>query len=141
MIGVSIGIVAERTGLHPQTLREYERQGLVQPARTQGGARRYGDAEIARLIRIQQLSALGMSLTAVAYTLELEDRITRLTQRVRDLEGAQSQHTQHAPGIHDSAAQAHTQQSPGTGLVRRSMSVEIVHVPRPTRGPRWRNNG
>lgn len=141
MIGVSIGIVAERTGLHPQTLREYERQGLVRPARTQGGARRYGDAEIARLIRIQHLSAMGMSLTAVAYTLELEDTIAGLTRRVRELESSPA-HRAHYPGDRrDPALGTQPQPSPGTGLVRRSMSVEIVHVPRPTRGPRWRNNG
>lgn len=125
-IGVSIGIVAERTGLHPQTLREYERQGLVRPSRTQGGARRYGDMHISRLQRIQQLSAMGMSLTAVRYVLDLEDRISQLQVRVEQLELGQ------APP---------TTGTPGTGMIRRSMSVELVHVPRPARGPRWRNNG
>ncbi len=131
-IGVSIGIVAERTGLHPQTLREYERQGLVSPARTQGGARRYGDAHISRLLRIQQLSALGMSLTAVRYVLEMDDHISQLHRRIEQLEGGRSRELGHA---------SPSPTPPGTGIVRRSMSVELVHVPRPARGPRWRNNG
>jgi MerR family transcriptional regulator/heat shock protein HspR len=144
VIGISIGIVSERTGLHPQTLREYERQGLIAPARTQGGARRYRDIEIARLQRIQQLSALGMSLAAVRYALELEDRISAMSNHIAQLE-AQVAEAVPSPSA-SSMREHHTTGSlgapaPGTGLIRRSMSVEIVHVPRPARGPRWRNSG
>ena len=70
---LSIGIVAEHVGMHPQTLREYERQGLVTPQRTPGGTRRYGAAELERLARIQRLTSEGMSLAAVRYVLGLED--------------------------------------------------------------------
>ena len=52
-----ISVAAELAGMHPQTLRIYERRGLVQPARTQGGNRRYSEADIARLLRITELAS------------------------------------------------------------------------------------
>ena len=51
-----ISVAAELSGMHPQTLRIYERRGLLQPARTAGGNRRYSDADIHRLLRIGQLT-------------------------------------------------------------------------------------
>jgi MerR family transcriptional regulator/heat shock protein HspR len=85
-IGLSISIAAEQVGMHPQTLREYERQGLVEPNRTPGGARRYQDAQIERLRRIQQLTNEGLSLSGVRYVLGLEDRIRGLSRRCEQLE-------------------------------------------------------
>ncbi|MFT5025889.1 MAG: MerR family transcriptional regulator/heat shock protein HspR, partial [Ilumatobacter sp.] len=54
-----ISVAAELSGMHPQTLRIYERRGLVEPARTQGGNRRYSDADIAILRRISELTSEG----------------------------------------------------------------------------------
>jgi DNA-binding transcriptional MerR regulator len=115
----SIGTAAAHVGMHPQTLREYERQGLVTPQRTPGGTRRYGQAELARLIRIQRLTAEGLSLAGVRYVLDLEDELRVAHARIAELEGGR------APRSFSSVA--------------RSMSVELVHVPRAPRSPRWRN--
>jgi MerR family transcriptional regulator/heat shock protein HspR len=113
----SIGHVAALLGIHPQTLREYERQGLVMPQRTPGGTRRYGQAELERLARIQRLTAEGLSLAGVRYVLELEDQLRRANERIAQLEG----------------------RGAGQQSLVRSMSLELVHVPRPRRSPRWRN--
>ena len=125
VIGISIGIAAERAGMHPQTLREYERQGLVQPQRTQGGARRYREAELERLTHIQQLTELGMSLAAVRHVLAMEEALRTAHQRVAELEHRLGM----APAL-----------PPTSELVRRSMSVALVHVPRLPRSPRWRHD-
>jgi MerR family transcriptional regulator/heat shock protein HspR len=73
-----ISVAAELAGVHPQTLRIYERKGLVDPARTQGGSRRYSDADIDLLKRIQDLTNAGLNLAGVERVLELEDEVRRL---------------------------------------------------------------
>jgi MerR family transcriptional regulator, heat shock protein HspR len=73
-----ISVAAELAGMHPQTLRIYERRGLVQPARTQGGNRRYSDVDIDRLRRIQDLAADGMNLEGIRRVMELETEVDRL---------------------------------------------------------------
>lgn len=82
----SIGIVSTRVGLHQQTLREYERQGLVVPQRTPKGTRRYSEEDIELLVRVQQLTAEGMSLQAAGYVLSLEAKLRRANERIRELE-------------------------------------------------------
>jgi MerR family transcriptional regulator/heat shock protein HspR len=78
-----ISVAAELAGLHPQTLRIYERKGLVDPARTGGGSRRYSDADIAQLRRIQELTAEGLNLAGVQRVLELEAEVARLRRELR----------------------------------------------------------
>ncbi len=73
-----ISVAAELAGVHPQTLRIYERKGLVEPARTQGGSRRYSQADINHLHRIQSLTDEGLNLAGVKRVLELETRIEAL---------------------------------------------------------------
>ena len=73
-----ISVAADLAGVHPQTLRIYERRGLVQPARTQGGNRRYSDVDIARLLRISELAAEGMNLEGVRRVMALEQEVERL---------------------------------------------------------------
>jgi MerR family transcriptional regulator/heat shock protein HspR len=73
-----ISVAAELAGMHPQTLRIYERRGLVQPARTQGGNRRYSDIDIDRLRRIQELAAEGMNLEGIRRVMALEHEVDRL---------------------------------------------------------------
>jgi len=73
-----ISVAAELAGMHPQTLRIYERRGLVAPARTQGGNRRYSDLDIERLRRIQDLAADGMNLEGIRRVMELEAEVERL---------------------------------------------------------------
>ncbi|HEY6531167.1 MAG TPA: helix-turn-helix transcriptional regulator [Acidimicrobiales bacterium] len=73
-----ISVAAELAGVHPQTLRIYERKGLLEPARTQGGSRRYSDADIHHLRRIQDLTDEGLNLAGVKRVLEMETRIAEL---------------------------------------------------------------
>jgi MerR family transcriptional regulator, heat shock protein HspR len=73
-----ISVAAELAGVHPQTLRIYERKGLVDPARTQGGSRRYSDADIDLLKRIQDLTNAGLNLAGVERVLELEREVRQL---------------------------------------------------------------
>ncbi len=80
-----ISVAAELAGMHPQTLRIYERKGLVEPARTQGGSRRYSDEDIAQLQRIQDLTAEGHNLEGVRRILELENEIEGLQGQIDQL--------------------------------------------------------
>jgi MerR family transcriptional regulator, heat shock protein HspR len=73
-----ISVAAELAGVHPQTLRIYERKGLVDPARTAGGSRRYSDADIAVLRRIQELTNDGLNLAGVQRVLQLEAELKRV---------------------------------------------------------------
>ena len=73
-----ISVAAELAGMHPQTLRIYERRGLVNPARTQGGNRRYSDADIEVLQRIAELAEQGMNLEGIRRVMELEHENARL---------------------------------------------------------------
>src|SRR5687768_1031404 len=77
-----ISVAAELAGVHPQTLRIYERKGLVDPARTGGGSRRYSDDDIDRLRRIQDLTAEGLNLAGVKMVLELEAENRRLRRQL-----------------------------------------------------------
>ena len=73
-----ISVAAELAGVHPQTLRIYERKGLVEPARTKGGSRRYSDGDLEQLDRIQQLTGEGLNLEGVKRIIELEAEVERL---------------------------------------------------------------
>jgi MerR family transcriptional regulator, heat shock protein HspR len=90
-----ISVAAELAGVHPQTLRVYERKGLVQPQRTQGNTRRYSERDIARLRKIQELTQEGVNLAGVMRIMELEDDLERARGRharvVRDLERIEAQ--------------------------------------------------
>lgn len=77
-----ISVAAELSGMHPQTLRIYERKGLVQPARTAGGSRRYSDADVALLQRISELTSEGMNLVGVKKVLELERQVAQLEAKL-----------------------------------------------------------
>jgi len=80
-----IGLAAELAGMHPQTLRVYERRGLITPRRTPRNTRLYSDADIALLRRIQELSEEGLNLAGIERVLALEKRLERAERRVRDL--------------------------------------------------------
>lgn len=73
-----ISVAAELAGVHPQTLRIYERKGLVDPARTGGGSRRYSEHDIAQLRRIQDLTNAGLNLEGVRRVMELEAEVEGL---------------------------------------------------------------
>jgi MerR family transcriptional regulator, heat shock protein HspR len=77
-----ISVAAELAGVHPQTLRIYERKGLLGPARTLGGSRRYSDKDIELLRRIQELTSAGLNLEGVKRVIELEGEVARLQQEL-----------------------------------------------------------
>ena len=89
-----ISVAAELAGVHPQTLRIYERKGLIEPSRTEGRSRRYSDRDIALLQRIQELTTEGVSLVGVRKILELEAELERLRDRVEALQGELAQATE-----------------------------------------------
>jgi MerR family transcriptional regulator/heat shock protein HspR len=77
-----ISVAAELAGVHPQTLRIYERRGLVDPARTGGGSRRYSEQDIDQLRRIQELTNAGLNLEGVKRVMELEAENENLRQQL-----------------------------------------------------------
>jgi MerR family transcriptional regulator, heat shock protein HspR len=81
-----ISVAAELAGMHPQTLRLYERRGLLEPARTAGGARRYSQKDIDRLHRISDLTEYGLNLAGIELVLRLQEETARLRAQVADLQ-------------------------------------------------------
>ena len=82
-----ISVAAELAGMHPQTLRIYERKGLLEPYRTPGGTRRYSQEDIERLQLIQDLTSEGLNLEGVRRVLALQEenrRLKRKLDRLRD---------------------------------------------------------
>ncbi len=82
----SIGAAARFAGFHPQTLRWYEKKGLIKPMRTAGNVRRYTQEDIAQLFRIRSLSKRGVALEAVRQILALEEERRKLYELVESLE-------------------------------------------------------
>jgi MerR family transcriptional regulator, heat shock protein HspR len=93
-----ISIAAELAGMHPQTLRQYDRLGLVSPTRTAGKSRRYSMRDVAQLREIAQLSSEGVSLEGIRRVLDLEDEVTVLRDRVRELEAMLADELLNRPG-------------------------------------------
>jgi len=81
-----ISVAADLAGVHPQTLRIYERKGLIEPARTEGRSRRYSERDIALLRRIQELTNVGISLLGVQRILALEQELHAVRERAARLE-------------------------------------------------------
>ena len=81
-----ISVAAELAGVHPQTLRIYEREGLVRPKRTTANARRYSERDIQRLLEIKRLTGDGINLAGVAAVLELSEEIERLQATLAAME-------------------------------------------------------
>ncbi|MBS1697490.1 MAG: MerR family transcriptional regulator [Actinobacteria bacterium] len=100
----AIAVAAELAGMHPQTLRQYDRIGLVVPGRTRGGSRRYSQRDIAQLREVAQLSSEGVSLPAIARLLDLEDEVRTLRRRVVELEGELREERSSRPGVRVFAA-------------------------------------
>jgi MerR family transcriptional regulator/heat shock protein HspR len=93
-----ISTAAELAGMHPQTLRQYDRLGLVSPGRTPGKSRRYSMRDVAKLREIAELGAEGVSLEGIRRILELEDRVRGLETRLRELESALADELLSRPG-------------------------------------------
>src|SRR5712671_5202254 len=86
-----ISVAAELAGVHPQTLRIYERKGLLDPARTGGGSRRYSDRDIERPRRISELTDAGLNLAGVRAVMELEAEVARLQAELAEARDAARQ--------------------------------------------------
>lgn len=92
-----ISVAAELTGVHPQTLRVYERKGLLSPARTGGMSRRYSESDLDQIRRVQRLTAEGLNLAGVARVIQLEREVESLRRRIRDLAERQTATTALVP--------------------------------------------
>ena len=95
-----ISVAAELAGVHPQTLRIYERKGLVRPQRTSGNTRRYSEADVDRLRRIQALTQGGVNLAGAKRIMALEAELHRVSTRVAQLEARLEDHAIPMPGEH-----------------------------------------
>lgn len=115
----AISVVAQLTGMHPQTLRQYDRVGLVTPQRTSGGGRRYSARDVERLREIQQLSAEGIGLTGVKRILDLERLTDDLAARVRELEAE-------LDAAHRALTHVQRNATPGTEVMVRDSSAVVV---------------
>ncbi|MCU1576286.1 MAG: MerR family transcriptional regulator, heat shock protein HspR [Microbacteriaceae bacterium] len=93
-----ISVAADLAGMHPQTLRQYDRLGLVSPTRTAGKSRRYSMRDVAKLREVARLGAEGVSLEGIRRILELEDQVGTLSSRVRELESALADELLNRPG-------------------------------------------
>lgn len=80
-----ISVAAQLAGMHAQTLRQYDRLGLVSPSRTRGGGRRYSTRDVALLREVQRLSQEGVSLAGIQRILDLENHVSALQTRVQEL--------------------------------------------------------
>lgn len=94
----AIAVAAELAAMHPQTLRQYDRLGLVSPTRTAGQSRRYSMRDVVQLREIARLSAEGLNLEGIRRILELENEVTALRGRVRELESALADELLTKPG-------------------------------------------
>lgn len=102
----AIAVASELAGLHPQTLRQYDRLGLVVPGRTRGGSRRYSVRDVEQLREVARLSADGVSLPAITRILELEERVRALHRQVGELEQRMRAELDTRPGARVFAAAA-----------------------------------
>ena len=94
----AIAIAAELSGMHPQTLRQYDRLGMVSPRRTAGQSRRYTMRDVVQLREIARLSAEGLNLEGIRRILDLENQVTALSARVHELEAALADELLTRPG-------------------------------------------
>jgi len=121
-----ISVAAELTGLHPQTLRQYDRVGLVSPGRTGGGGRRYSLRDIELLREIAELTASGIGLEGVRRILELENQVTALRSRNRELRARVSE----LQGALESTVNALQEHRPNLPVLRRTGPVSPFREPR-----------
>lgn len=120
-----ISVAAELSGLHAQTLRGYDRMGLVSPGRTTGGGRRYSMRDIAVLREVQRLSQeQGVNLAGIKRIIELEQEVGDLRERVAAL-------TEELAAVHAAADQA-------AAAIHRSYRNELVPVSRQTALVVWK---
>jgi MerR family transcriptional regulator, heat shock protein HspR len=94
----AISVAAGLASMHPQTLRQYDRLGLVSPTRTAGKSRRYTMRNVVQLREVARLSAEGVSLEGIRRILQLENQVSELAARVQELESALADELLNRPG-------------------------------------------
>jgi MerR family transcriptional regulator, heat shock protein HspR len=124
-----ISVAARLAGMHPQTLRQYDRLGLVQPARTDGGGRRYSERDVGLLREVQRLSQEdGVNLAGIKRIIGLEQLVADLQERVAELQQELDEAYHRMAELEASAAY------PGRDLVRQERQTTALVVWRPRRG-------
>ncbi|HEY8373711.1 MAG TPA: helix-turn-helix transcriptional regulator [Pseudonocardiaceae bacterium] len=127
-----ISVAAQLAGLHAQTLRTYDRLGLVSPGRTPGGGRRYSARDIALLREVQRLSQEeGVNLAGIKRIIELEQQISELRAQVAEL-------TEQLMAAQEEVAAAHAAAEQAAAAVHRSYRRDLVPVRRETALMIWR---
>lgn len=123
-----MSVAAELVGTHPQTLREYERRGLISPQRSGGGNRRYTQADIQKVLRVKRLRDEGMSLTAIASLMEYEDSLFLLKQENDELK-SELERTQHRLGdVEKRLREVESTISTSRALVKRKTQQAVLVV-------------
>jgi MerR family transcriptional regulator/heat shock protein HspR len=122
----AIAVAAELAGMHPQTLRQYDRIGLVCPSRTAGKSRRYSMRDVAQLREVARLGTEGISLEGIKRILELENEVASLRGRVRQLESALADELLRRPGRRVFAAAEDGGVTPLRSGPRTSRRTELV---------------
>ncbi len=122
-----IAMAAELAGMHPQTLRQYDRLGLVSPSRTSGQSRRYSMRDVALLREVQQLSNEGVSLEGIRRIINLEQHVASLSDRVRELEKALADALLRQPGrrVFAAGSEGEVISLQGSTRVRRSNALVV----------------
>lgn len=114
-----ISVAAELAGVHPQTLRTYERKGLLTPKRSAGNTRKYSDEDIRKLERIRELTEAGLNLTGIRMVLEMDARVADLAGQLEKMRG---QLERARDAVADEIAAVHSQ-------YRREMVPFRPHLP------------
>jgi MerR family transcriptional regulator/heat shock protein HspR len=127
----AIAVAAELAGMHPQTLRQYDRIGLVSPTRTAGKSRRYSMRDIVQLREVARLGAEGISLEGIRRILELENEVASLRGRVRELESALADELLRRPGsrVFAAGAEGDVISLKAGARIRRSNQVVVWRPP------------
>ena len=115
-----ISVAAELAGMHPQTLRNYERTGLLDPSRTAGGSRRYSDVDLERLRHIQELTNAGINLEGVKRILTLEAELVQMRANAEAL----------AATLHATIEETHRHYRRDLVPVQNAVAI-FVETPRP----------
>ncbi|HEY7281845.1 MAG TPA: helix-turn-helix transcriptional regulator [Actinomycetota bacterium] len=132
-----ISVAAELAGMHPQTLRIYERKGLVRPARTAGNTRRYSERDIETLRAIHQLTQeAGVNLAGVKMIVEMERQLEELRRTVEELSGEMQRARQRARALAEQARLQAEEQARRREAEERLRRDANAIVPRSTYAPR-----